>query len=113
MAKSYVKTKRPALLNLICLLGLIGVILAINGIITANESDYGSWYKIYFGASAFLQLLFLYGIWNMRKWGANGYTVFALLNVAFLVFIGSEFVFQLIVSAVVVFGLLAYYSRMK
>ena len=113
MAKSLTKPERPILIVATCILGFVGVIITVNTLITTPADLYGNWFMPYSIASCALQLLFLAGIWMMRKWSANGYAVFAILNVALLAFIGAEFVFQLIIAAIVIFVLLGYYKRMK
>jgi hypothetical protein len=113
MAKSLTKSEHPALIIMICILGVVGVILTVNSIITSTADMYGNWFLPYSIASAVLQAVFIAGIWMMRKWGANGYIVFSILNVALLAFIGAEFVFQLIIAGVVIFVLFGYYNRMR
>ena len=84
------KSERPVLITLICILGFMGVVLSIYWITTGPEKYSEPWFIYYNMATAVLGLIFLTGIWKMRKWGANGYVVIALLNIVVLVFSNQE-----------------------
>jgi len=68
---------------------------------------------VYVYAAAFIRIFFLIGVWQMRRWGAVGYAVFAVLEILFLVITGHSFVIRLIISVLVIFVLAGYYYKMK
>ena len=107
------KVERPYIIKLICILGFLGVLATLYWIITGIPFEYEVWYLLYLYVYTALRLVFLGGIWWMRKWAANGYTVLAVLNVVLLFYLSGDFLFELIVSAVVIFILLKNYSKMK
>ena len=107
------KIERPRIISVICILGFIGVVLSGYWILKAQPGDYERGDLLLTGGSSLIGLIGLIGIWRMKKWGANLYTVIAVVNIAYLFFTDKEFLSSLIISAIVIFILLSNYSKMK
>lgn len=107
------KIERPFIIKLICILGFLGVLGTLYWIVTGVPFEHESWYIPYLYVFTAFRLAFLGGIWWMRKWAANGYTVLAVMNVILLFYLAGDFLYELIVSAVVIYILMRNYSKMK
>ena len=107
------KTDRPGLITFICVLAFIGVLLSFNYLLRLPLESRLPLMFVYVFASIFIRLFFLIGVWQMRRWGAVGYAIFAILEVLFLVVTGYSFIIRLIISALVIFVLAGYYYKMK
>ncbi|MBU3949382.1 MAG: hypothetical protein KJ882_01235 [Proteobacteria bacterium] len=106
------KTKRPASIIIICIIGLIGAIYIVPLIFSPKAQLVGSWYPPYLGFSIIIGLVCIAGLWMMKKWAAYTYTAFLVLNQIVLLAIGFWSVVALLIPILVIFFVLKDLSKM-
>lgn len=95
--------ERPTVITVICVLGFIGcAFLAIALLISASALSAGL--LIWTVVSSIFWLACLIGMWQMRKWGAIGYTILSALGIVVSISM-SQFSFFQLIFAIVLSGL--------
>ena len=95
--------KRPRSITVICVIGFIGVLIAIPLIFSPIAQQIGAWYPPYLGFSAVVGLACMVGLWMMKKWAVYTYTGFVALNQVVLLGMGVWNIMALLIPAVVIF----------
>lgn len=72
--------KRPVAITVICILGFIGVAVAVPLAFSGMARIIGDWYPPYLLLSAGVGLACMIGLWKMKKWGAYTYTAVFFIN---------------------------------
>jgi hypothetical protein len=67
-ASSQPANKRPVIITVICIIGLIGALFTIPLLFTSYASAIGSWYPPFVGLSALVGIISFIGLWRMRLW---------------------------------------------
>ena len=80
--------KRPVAITVICVLGFIGVAIAVPLAFTGVARLVGSWYPPYLLLSAGMGLICMIGLWKMKKWAAYTYATLFLVNQVVLLSMG-------------------------
>jgi len=104
--------KRPTAITVICELGFIEVVFAIRLFYPDISGQIGSWYPFYLGLSAFIGLLCMIGLWQMKKWAVYAYIGFVGLNQIVFLTLGIWNVMALIIPAIVVSVALTHLKKM-
>jgi uncharacterized membrane protein (DUF2068 family) len=109
-------TNRPVAITVICIIGFVGVALAVPVLLAALAAGAGSilptWYWPYLLVSIVVGLVALIGLWKMKKWGAYLYTAMFLINQCLLLATGLWSVGALIIPLIVVVIALSQLSKM-
>ena len=104
--------ERPTAITVVCVLGFIGAAFTVPLLFSDAASRVGSWYPPYLAFSAAVGLACMIGLWNMKRWGAFGYTGFVLLNQAVLLVAGAWTPMALVMPMIVVGIALSNSSKM-
>lgn len=75
-----VEIKRPILITIICILGIIGAAFTILLIFSDEAKAIGNWYPPYLAFSAITGCICFIGFWLMKKWSLIVYIGFVALN---------------------------------
>jgi hypothetical protein len=94
--------KRPTAITVICVISFIGSSFVIPLIFSEKAGQIGSWNPPYLGFSFILGFVCMIGLWQMKKWAANSYTVLFVINQIVLLIMGIWSVMALIIPAIVV-----------
>ena len=70
------KSKRPAILTFLCILGLFFCFLGIILVFSPEVQAKGRLFAVYFSLNFTLLPIFLGGFWMMRKWAFWAYAAF-------------------------------------
>ena len=68
-APSQPANKRPVIITVICVIGLIGALLTLPLIFSHLAADVGAWYPPFLGLTAIVGIASFIGLWRMRLWG--------------------------------------------
>jgi hypothetical protein len=104
--------KRPISITVICVIGFIGALITVPLIFSPIAQQIGSWYPPFLGFSAVIGLVYMVGLWMMKKWAVYIYTGLVALNQIVLLAMGVWNVLALVIPAVVIFFALKNVSRM-
>jgi hypothetical protein len=104
---------RPVAITVICVIGFLGVLVAVPLAFSQAARLVGAWYPPYLVATALVGLACMIGLWLMRKWAVYTYTALAVINQAVLVVMGGWNVFSLVIPAIVIIVMFMYVGRMR
>lgn len=94
--------KRPVAITVICVLGFIGVAVAVPMAFSGMARFIGAWYPPYLLLSAGVGLACMIGLWKMKKWAAYAYTSLFFINQLVLLSMGVWTVMSAILPLIVV-----------
>lgn len=111
--------KRPVIISIICVLGLLGGILSLAGILIPAAramlvESYGVLFVALTAVVSILTFASLLGFWKMKKWGLYVYIAATLLGIAGGVYLGLPFniLSYVVPAAIILIGFL-YFKRLK
>ncbi len=107
------KGKRPFLITLLVIIGVIGGMLSIPLVSSSHAQQIGDWYPIFLSVGIVIAFICNIGFWLMRKWSIYLYIGFIVLAQLILVKMGLWLPQSLIEPAIVTAIILGYMSRMK
>jgi hypothetical protein len=105
--------KRPLAITIICVIGLLGALVAVPLIFSQTARNIGAWYPPYLAVSAVIGAASLIGLWMMRNWAVYLYTTFGVLNQLVLFYMGVWNPFALLIPGVVIVVMFLYLDRMR
>jgi len=108
-----VQTKRPLIITLLVVIGMIGILVSIPLINSFQARNIGAWYPYFLSTSIFISFVSHIGFWLMRKWAV--YLYIGLIVFAQIILITMNLWTQgsLIEPSIIIAILLSYLSRMK
>jgi hypothetical protein len=109
-----IKTKRPLIISIICIIGWIMVLLSFVYAFSPNIKKIGEFYPALYSFVVCLQFISFVGIWYMKKWGLHLLVISFFCKSILLVFMNT---FQFgditfLVEIIFIIILLFYYKRM-
>lgn len=107
------EAKRPVIIAVICVLGVIGALVAIPLIFSPLTREIGAWYPPVLALSVVIGLTCMVGLWQMRKWAAYTYTGFFVFNQVFLMVMGVWNIGSLLIPGIVVIVIMANIGKMR
>jgi len=108
-----VKTKRPLLITLLVIIGMIGIIVSIPLVNSFQARNIGAWYPYFLSASILISFISHIGFWMMRKWAIYLYIGLIVFAQIVLITMNLWTPESLIEPSIVIAILLSYLSRMK
>ena len=102
--------KRPIVITVFCVLGLIGIIPLAGIIVSGMYRNVGVWYLAYLITAGTVGLICLIGFWKMKKWAFYTYVSVAALNLIAMISTGWWATQPIIVSAITI-AILGYNSK--
>ena len=89
--------KRPLIITIICVLGLIYAASSIPEIFSDNAVQFGAWYPSYIVLITIIDIACMIGLWHMKKWSVIVYTIkTGVAQTVFFVMWFSSFITPLI-----------------
>jgi hypothetical protein len=74
------KSERPPLLTLLCLLALLGCFFKMYYVFSGEVRSVSSWYPLYVSLSTVFMCVCLYNLLGMRKWSFWAFFIFAIFH---------------------------------
>ena len=105
--------KRPILLTIICVVGILGGLLGIPFIFTEAAKSIGLWYQIYASISIAAGFICFAGLWMMKKWGIIIYTMLTGINQIVLIKMNIWNIFAIIMPVIVIIIGFIYFKEME
>src|SRR5713226_8331894 len=93
---------RPVAITVICVVGIIGAVLAIPLCFTDIARQIGAWYPPYLAFGAVAGGICMIGFWKMRRWAVFTYTAFCAINQVVLLVTAHWNVFALLLPGIVI-----------
>jgi hypothetical protein len=75
-------------LTILCVAGFLGCFLKSVAVLSPPARSI-PWFPAYLSLSSILGIVFLSGLWSMRRWGLWGYSLLAVANQAVYLAIGQ------------------------
>ena len=113
MVQSVSKSRRPIAITIICIIGLIGAVIALPMIFSQPSKDLGSFYQFYLGFSTCVGIVSMVGLWKMKKWAVWLYSGFVIINQVILLYLGTWNFFALLIPGIFIGMSLYYVKRME
>lgn len=102
MERTISKTKRPLIISIICIVGLIGAFLAIPMIFTKTAREINQYYPLVLVFSTVVGIISMIGLWKMKKWAVYTYASLVVFNQIVLLLLHQWHYLSLIVGVVIV-----------
>ena len=76
------RPKRPVIVTVICILLVLGTIIALITVGSESNRRIASWYPAYNASYVLLQAICAFGMWLMKRWGFMGFVCLVAANLA-------------------------------
>lgn len=105
--------EKPLVINAICIVGIINSIQMINLILSPMSRQLGSIYPLYFALSVVLSLVFIAGLWFLKRWAALAYGALLICNQIVLLLMGYWSISTALIPTVIILLMLKNLDRMS
>jgi len=78
--KSDAETKRPLLITIICVLGILGAVGSLLVLLSDQAKEVGEWYPPFLAFTSTVGAICFIGFWKMKRWAVYLYVGLVLLN---------------------------------
>ena len=107
------ETKRPVIITVICVIGVLGALVTIPLIFSPLAREIGPWSPPFLGLATAIGLICMIGLWQMKAWAAYTYTAFFVFNQVVLTVMGVWTVSSLLIPGIVVIIIMANIAKMR
>jgi len=104
--------KRPRLISTVCIMGFTWIVFSFPGIFAPSLKKMGDWYPALFGILVATSFISYIGLWHMKRWGVQLFTVSFFVKECLLVLIDDVSYPGIAVSIFFIMSMLPYYKRM-
>jgi phosphatidylserine synthase len=111
----YAKVKRPWPITTVCIMGYIWMILVLPGMFAPDVKKIGDFVPMMYGLILAFSFISIIGVWHMKRWGVEMYTLIFFIKTAFFILTGqftSSSYFGVFFSLVFIFVFSLHYKRM-
>jgi hypothetical protein len=81
------KIKRPVIITIFCIIGYIWIIAAFLGAFAPEIKRTGAFMPALLGTIVSVQFTSLIGIWHMKKWGVEFFTIASFAKICFFIWV--------------------------
>ena len=104
--------KRPAIISIVCIIGYVWIIFSFPGIFSPAMKKQGELMPAISGLFIALSFIALVGVWHMKQWGVNLYTVTFFVRQTVLVLMNDISYPGLILSTIFIILFMVHYRKM-
>ena len=104
---------RPVIITVLCVVMLVGVVIAVPVIFSQIARNIGAWYPPLLAFSAVVGFVCMIGIWKMRKWAVYAYTAFCVVNQVVLLATGLWSISALVIPGIFIAIMFSQVSKMR
>lgn len=107
------KVKRPVLITIVCVLEALSALVIAYYLVTSRPDLAGRWYMLSFLFLMAVRMVFVAGMWYMKRIAAVAFLLISVVSQLQIVFYGSWRIYQAILPALFALAVLTQIRKMR
>lgn len=103
---------RPKLLTVVCVMGFIWIVFSFPGVFAPSVKKLGDWYPALFGLLVASNFISFIGVWHMKRWGVNLFTITFFVKEIVLILINDINYIGIPVFLFFLISMIVHYKKM-